>query len=147
MLSLLCGFPGSGKSTVAAEWSDGIVLCPDDFRKVLSGKDFFAPIEDYVWGVVKTCARVLLAQGRHVMIDATHLTVGSRSQWIRMAQDLNERINCIWVQTPMEECKRRNAGRERQVPEEVMDRMAETFVEPTLDEGFTAITISEWKKN
>jgi predicted kinase len=146
MLTILCGFPGAGKSTATEVegnivCSDAVVLCPDDFRKAASGKWFHPPVEEYVWGAVKLTARVLLAQGRHVIIDATHLTVGSRSQWVRIAGEVGVPIRCVWSNTPVEECKRRNALRDdgRRVPDDVMDRMVESFQPPTMDEGFVEV--------
>lgn len=145
-LTLLCGFPACGKSTVASEMIGVVVLCPDDFRKVLTGQDFYAPAEELVWGTVKTCARVLLRSGHTVVIDATNLTIGSRAQWIKIAGECGVPINCHWVSTGMLECKRRNAMRTRTVPDTVMDRMAETFEPPTVDEGFDHVTIesAQW---
>jgi predicted kinase len=141
MITLLCGLPASGKTTTTKQEGDmvcteAITICPDDVRKILSGKDHFPPVEEFVWGSVKTCARILLSQDRHIIIDATHLTKGSRMQWIRIADEFDCHIRIFWHDTPLDECKRRNAARERQVPEDVMDRMAEGFEPPTLDEGF-----------
>ena len=45
----------------------------------------------------------------------------------------------MYVSTDVEECKRRNAQRERVVPIEVIERMASKLVVPTVEEGFDAV--------
>lgn len=143
-LSLLCGLPCSGKSTWVQKQLaslENIVLCPDDFRLILTGQEFYAPAEDSVWSHVKTAARVLLKShsNRTVIIDATHLTVGSRSQWIRMSKERQVSIDCIWFDVSLDECMRRMQHRERKIPHDVMLRMATDFVPPTVAEGFENI--------
>lgn len=140
-LTLLCGFPASGKSTFLERCGDttATILCPDDFRKELTGQEFYAPAEEFVWATVKLTARVLLQQGRSVIIDATHLSKSSRSQWIKIAQSLNVPISCWHMNTPFEECLKRNAQRDRKVPLEVMNRMQASFEMPTTEEGFSDV--------
>lgn len=141
MIILMCGYPGSGKSTyiqnpvISNEYT---ILCPDDFRLVLTGQQFYGPAEDSVWSHVKTAARVL-AKKHNVIIDATHLTVGSRAQWTRIAKELEVEIECWWYNTSLEISKLRNGLRDSPIPNEVMDRMAEGFIEPLMDEGFVNI--------
>lgn len=119
-----------------------IVLCPDDFRKVLTGQAYYGPAEDSVWSHVKTCARVLAgAQDRTVYIDATHLTIGSRAQWIKIAQDIDVPIRCVHFDIPFDRCLERNKQRLAVVPDSVMERMAISFVSPAVDEGFASIKI------
>lgn len=137
-LILMCGFPGSGKSTLLKDSLDAVILCPDEFRLVLTGQEFLAEAEDFVWATVKLTARVLLRQGKTVIIDATHLTLGSRAQWIRLAPPGIE-IECWWVKTPFEVCCERNKTRSRVVPDSIMQRFMDNFDPPEVPEGFTRI--------
>ena len=152
-ITLLCGLPGCGKSTFlednkniydslptrqGAEKVSSVVLCPDDFRRALTGQDYYAPAEDSIWSHVKIAARVLVAKN-DIIIDATHLTIGSRSQWIRMAQALKVPIRCVRFDVPFEVCWERNSARKRVVPLDVMERMRDSFEVPTLEEGFERI--------
>lgn len=143
-LTIFCGFPGSGKSYSFQHGDNppnSVVLCPDDFRFAATGKWFHAPVEEFIWGTVKLTARTLLSQGYHVIIDATNLTVGSRAQWIHIANDVGCPIDCVWINTSIEDCWARNSERidDRRVPDTVMNRMLDSFVEPSIDEGFDRI--------
>lgn len=139
-LQITCGLPGSGKSTLAYKMARDfiVVLCPDDFRKVITGKNFHGPAEEMVWSHVKIAARVLLQQGNSVLIDATAITPALRAQWINLAKELDPeaRIDCHVMLTPYSVCLERNKGRDRFVPEFIMDKQREKFVLPTVDEGF-----------
>jgi len=147
-LTVLTGLPGCGKSTWLRTHGQtrDIVLCPDDFRLALTGHTYFAAAEDAVWSHVKIAARVLLKKGHDVVIDATGLTIGSRRQWIQLAQDVDVPVTSIYFEVPFEICMERNKNEDRMargtaVPEEVIERMHETFEVPTLDEGFDSIEI------
>lgn len=142
-LTILCGISGSGKSTwVKENGQNYVVLCPDDFRKVLTGQDFYGPAEEVVWACVKTAARVLAGhQNCDILIDATAVSVGQRSQWVRMSQELDIPIHCVVLDVPLEICKERNAARERKVPESVIERQAELLEQPTEAEGFCTVRI------
>ena len=110
---------------------------------MLTGRRFYAPAEDAVWSAVKLTARVLSGKGYVVVIDATHCTVAQRASWIRIAEDIGVTISCVHFDVPVEVARERNVGREFPVPESVFDRMAESFVIPTKEEGFDAVHIVE----
>ena len=150
-LSITVGIPGCGKSTwLDAEplcLTDGfVILCPDDFRKDITGQDYYPPAEDFVWAQVKTTARVLARRGYHVVIDATALSKWSRAQWVKIANDLEVDITVYVFDTPISICKIRNASRDRKVPEDVIDRMYAQFQRPDETEGFAQISkIRTWE--
>lgn len=138
-LILLVGLPGSGKSTYANEDRGHVVICPDDFRRILTGQDYYKPAEESVWSHVKTSARALLLRGYKVVIDATALTRSARSQWIQIAKEMNVPASAIYFDTPYDICLQRNKSRERNVPEIVMASMRSSLTLPTTEEGFASI--------
>jgi predicted kinase len=149
-ITILCGLSASGKSTWANQQDSYIIICPDEFRQVLTGRDYYAGAEEAVWSAVKTAARVLAGcQKRDILIDATAVTPGQRSQWIRMANELGVPIHCLVFDVPLEVCLERNQARERKVPEEVLNRQAELLETPSEDEGFASVRIiaGERKEN
>ena len=47
----------------------------------------------------------------------------------------------MFFDVPAEVCRERNRRRERVVPDEALDRMAQKLVPPRLEEGFGRITV------
>ena len=153
-LIITVGFPGSGKSTVLKQstlglsqssssifpqWDNAVVLSPDDFRLIITGQEYYKPLEEIVWFVVKNSARHHLFRGVPVLIDATHLTIGTRAQWVTIAREHQVDCDCLWIDTPFETCLKRNNNRQRVVPGEVMTGMRDQFTPPVMEEGFHKI--------
>ncbi len=145
MLTIMCGLPGSGKSTYLSEnnFSGGVILCPDDFRLALTGQQYYGPAEDMVWSHVKIAARVLLWREYDVIIDGTHLTRASRGSWIRLANGIGAVVGCLWQKVPPDVARQRNRARSEGqiVPEREMDRMIGSFRDPMVEEGFSNVDI------
>jgi predicted kinase len=132
---VLVGLPGSGKST----WAEGKpVLSSDHLRELLADDIGDQFIHRKVFAAIRYLARERVKLGRPVTyIDATHLTPWERRPYLRMR---GVRAEAVFFDTPLEECKRRNRGRTRQVPEDVLERMAAKVVPPTRQEGFARVT-------
>ncbi len=149
MLRIMCGFPGSGKSTYLknhfSATANEVILCPDEFRFELTGQQYHGPAEDMVWSHVKIAARVLLKGKYDVIIDGTHLTRASRGSWIRIAKEMDVGVMCRWQNVSPDIAVQRNKDRPQGhiVPEKVMDRMIKSFVRPTPEEGFFYVEVCE----
>jgi predicted kinase len=132
-LTLMCGLARCGKSTwIKKNKKDAIVVSPDKVRSDIFGHQFHANAEDFVWACSKAFVRLLLDQGKSVIIDATNLTFKQREPWIRMAQEFDIKLRIVWIKTSLKICKIRNDKSEvnRKVPVEVLDRMALSFENP-----------------
>lgn len=134
-LYTLCGLPGSGKST-AAEKLDGIIFSSDAIRKELYGDENIQGNGKQVFQVLNNRVRKALAEGKNAVYDATNITAKRRKN---IVSSFDAEHICIYVDTPKEECIRRNANRERKVPIKVIERMARNFEPPTEEEGFSKI--------
>ncbi|HEX8985916.1 MAG TPA: AAA family ATPase, partial [Bryobacteraceae bacterium] len=74
-------------------------------------------------------------------IDATNLTPRERRAWIRMGELHGCTVEALFFDVPLATCQERNRLRSRMVPEEALLHLAAKLVPPTLEEGFTCITV------
>ena len=93
-------------------------------------------VDKKVFAELHRRVREALAQGKDVIYDATNVERKTRKNIIN---SFDAQHVCVYVSTDVEECKRRNAQRERVVPTEVIERMASKLVVPTVEEGFDAV--------
>lgn len=146
ILYIMCGVPGSGKSTWAREHltDNDVYVSRDDIRFsfLKEGDDYFSK-EDMVWDTFVKSINEALEMGYNVFADATHINAGSRRKLLnalKFTEGIDVRI--IHVDTPIAETLARNELRKdtnRYVPTSVIKRMAHQFEEPVFSEGFSTI--------
>jgi predicted kinase len=135
---LLVGLPGSGKST----WAEGKpgVLSSDALRELLADDPDNQNIHARVFRVLRDLLKHRLALKRPVTyVDATNLTPYERRPYVKLANLHDAEIEAVFFDVPTAECIRRNQGRTRLVPAEVIQKMAERLVPPDLKEGFSRV--------
>ena len=139
---VLTGLPGSGKSTYLKQ--RGIAsVSSDQLRELLSGDATDQGIHKGVFAAVRYLVRQRLRLGQAVTyVDATHLTPWERKPYIEIAGKYGCAVESLYFDVPLEECKRRNQGRDRVVPDDVLDRMAKKLVKPSKSEGFSSVRIA-----
>ena len=143
---VMCGCPGSGKSTWVIEQIRPMVdalISRDNIRFMLlkDDDDYFA-YEDKVRNMFFQAIKNNTSSDdfENIYIDATHLTRKTRSQvrsWIRR----HPYQIAVSFEVPLEVALERNAqraGRAR-VPETVIYNMYNRFEKPTLKVGFDEI--------
>ena len=129
-LTLTVGCSNSGKSTWAAT-VDASIVNRDDTRENLFGKDYVMSKvkESMVTRVNRDRAHLAMKLGSDIIISDTNLNPWVRESW----KDFAEMYNMDYVEkffdTPLEECLRRNALRERKVPERVIMNQHEKAIE------------------
>jgi predicted kinase len=143
---LAIGLPGSGKST----WfkRHNILPLSSDMVRILLFDDVTEQrYQDLVFSTLRSMLRArLLARRPWNYVDATNLSPHERRSWIKLAHDFGYESHAVFFDVPPEVCIERNHRRERNVPEEVMQRMANKLRPPKFEEGFAKITVVRLKK-
>jgi predicted kinase len=143
---LSIGLPGSGKST----WfkRHNILPLSSDMVRILLFDDVTEQrYQDLVFSTLRSMLRArLLAKRPWNYVDATNLSPHERRSWIKLAHDFGYETHAVFFDVPPEVCIERNRRRERNVPEDVMLRMASKLRPPKFEEGFAKITVVRLKK-
>lgn len=136
-LYMMCGIPGSGKTTLAKvmlEQRPGLEYVSRDairFSLVDEKEDYFSK-EPEVFDTFVSEIATSLCRGRDVIADATHITAKSRNRVLKCLSGLEYNLAYIVVDSPLEMCIANNnkrQGRER-VPEAVIRQMYDNFERP-----------------
>ena len=143
---LSIGLPGSGKST----WfkRHNILPLSSDMVRILLFDDATEQgHQDLVFSTLRTMLRArLLARRPWNYLDATNLSPHERRSWVKLAHDFGYEVHAVFFDVPPEVCMERNRRRERNVPEDIMQRMAGKLRPPKFEEGFAKITVVRLKK-
>ena len=143
---LSIGLPGSGKST----WfkRHNILPLSSDMVRILLFDDVTEQgYQDLVFSTLRSMLRArLLARRPWNYVDATNLSAHERRSWIKLAHDFGYEAHAVFFDVPPEVCIERNRRRERNVPEDVMQRMASKLRPPKFEEGFAKITVVRLKR-
>lgn len=139
-LFIMCGVPGSGKSTWVkshVDYSHQIWVSRDEIRFSLLGEnDAYFSKEDEVYNIFVTTINYYLEKGMDVFADATHLSKSSRSKLLNKIKYCKDNVEVIWIKESLETCLKRNDLREGLsfVPKGQIKRMFECFEAPTFSE-------------
>lgn len=137
---VMCGVPGSGKSTYAhsiADDLDAIVVSSDDVRAELYGDASCQANPARVFNEVYRRAHEIVDSNLSVIIDATNIKRKDRRRIVKEFP-YNE-IVALVMNTPLEVCLERNENRDRVVPRDVIRKMYDNFELPSRYEGFKVI--------
>lgn len=150
LFTMLVGLPATGKSTYCAqalERHPGTVILSTDAYVEARAAELGASYND-LWGSMikeaeadmwETFGRAYRAR-QSIIVDRTNLTVKARRKFMAtMSPSLYHRLAVVF-ELPEEVRERRAAGRpEKVISPEVIERMREWYVPPTLSEGFDAV--------
>ena len=145
-LYLMCGVPGSGKSTFLKnkiKKSDkNTIISRDEIRfSLVKPDESYFSHEDEVCECLWSCINSELAAGYNVFVDQTSLTKKSR-KWLLDHVENYHHANLIWIDEDLETCLKRNENRKgtrSYVPRNSIINMYNKFTKPSLDEGFYRI--------
>lgn len=147
---VMIGIPCSGKSTYIKEMLKIVpnqqVVCPDDIRLELTGNAADQSRNSEVWTIAYEKANEALLAGKVLIFDATNAKQLDRMallDHLRSIMGDDGFIRGIWLKTPLDECKKRNIDRDRQIPEHAIERMHRQLESdpPHLYEGFSQVYV------
>lgn len=157
---IMVGIPGSGKSTEAKKLlqdfdyidsklnisRNNIILSSDEIRKEITGDENNQEKNEEVFKLMHKRIKENIKKGI-VIVDATNITTNNRKAILNCVKKEKCLKIAYVMTTPIQLCKIFNSGRERKVPEYVIDNMAKKFQVPFLEEGFDKIIFSRYDGN
>lgn len=151
---ILCGVPGSGKSTLRKkiDLPDAFVYSTDDYIEsvaIKSGKTYNDVFETAISDATKENDRLVddaIASGQNIIWDQTNVSSKKRRKILNRLQGYED-VECHFIRLPdpghfddMVSFRNRLAAREgKQVPSHVMKFMIDNYQEPMLEEGYTKL--------
>ena len=158
ILLLMRGAPGCGKTTwIEKQGLKQYALCADDIRLLcqspvlqVDGTEGISQANDKVaWEILFKLLEVRMQKGEFTVIDATNSKTSEMNNYKELCTTYRYRMYCVdFTDIPIDEVKRRNAGREemKRVPEAVIDRMYARFVTQRIPSGIQVIRPDELPK-
>ena len=139
-LMLMCGIPGSGKTTIAKKMTNNFIkyVSRDEIRfSMLNENDEYFSKEKEVFEEYMNQINRALKEGYDVIADATHLNRSSRAKVLNRLTIKPDTIivacACVSLETALERNNKR-AGLAK-VPESQIRRMAHSIELPSYEEG------------
>lgn len=139
--TMLCGLPGSGKSTWVKH--NGLiyhVISSDEWRKKLYGDESIQGDPNEVFENVHKEIDDAVKNNENILLDATNISRKTRAYSLNHITASYEK-ECIIPWARIETCIERDSKRNRTVGKAVIDRMARGFQVPYYDEGFDNIEV------
>ena len=141
---MLIGLPASGKSYKAQELAqeyNAEIFSSDALREELFGDVNHQDNNHELFNELHRRIKYCLKSGRSAIYDACNISYKRRMAFLQELKNIPCEKICVVMATPYTECLRRNAERERKVPEEVIKRMYMNFTIPYWYEGWSNIAV------
>lgn len=128
-LYVLCGVPGSGKTTLSKQLAEteGLTRFSYDEMRCFNLRDLMNPTAK------------ALQNGNSVIVDNVNNRIKGRETLLHFVKNIPCKKVLIFMDTPLEECQRRNASRQYPLPGYFIDSIHQGMQKPTLDEGWDEV--------
>jgi predicted kinase len=139
----MVGIPGSGKTRLAmtlAGTKNAVHLSSDRIREEMFGDATCQETHFKVFEAMLKMTKYQLSIGRNVIYDATNLSSKRRKAFLGQLSKDTEKV-CIYMATPYEVCKNRDASRTRTVGADVIWEKYKNLEIPMYHEGWDYISI------
>lgn len=142
---MMCGLPGSGKSTFAKKFADENedfkIFSSDEVRKELYGSEENQENNEKVFQLLHKRIKAELSSGGNVIYDACNISQKRRMAFLKEIERFSPLKICYFIYCPYEEVLENNRKRDRVVPEYAIKRMLKNFYIPQKFEGWDEIRI------
>lgn len=141
---MMVGLPASGKSYKAQELAkeyNTTIFSSDALRAEWYGDESVQGDNTRLFNELHRRIKDCLKDGKSAIYDATNINYKKRMAFLAELKNISCEKICVLMATPYEECLKRNAERERKVPEYVIERMYKQFDVPWYYEGWDEIEV------
>lgn len=141
---MMCGLPGSGKSTYAKKISkkyNATIHSSDALRKELTGDINNQNNNELVFQTLQKRIKEDLKNGKNCIYDACQITRKNRMSFLQQLNKIPCKKICILMATVYWECLARNQKRERTISDHIIKNMYMRFDPPYWYEGWNDIQI------
>lgn len=122
---LIIGIPNAGKTTYSMQYENVVHL------------------DNFTGGKYKKCIATA-SNLDNACVEGVFHQRSQRERLLEAVKEKGERNICIWLDTPIEECLRRERE-SRKRPDMITLNLFSSFQPPTLDEGWDEIQIIKWQ--
>lgn len=128
-LYVMCGVPGSGKSTFSRKLAEeqGLERFSFDEMRCFCLKEF-----------MRTAIKAM-QEGKSVILDTINLRVNVRKKVLQYVDGIQCRKVVVYMDTSLEQCLYRNAHRETRLQDCIIESTYRSLQKPTLEEGWDEI--------
>ena len=140
----MVGLPGSGKSEFAEKYAketDSVVISSDQMREQLYGDVNEQSKNNELFDIIDNAIINSLKCKQSIILDATNISRKKRINLLNKLAKIDCEKKCIIMATPYETCISSNHERERQIPDEVINRMYMKWQTPAYFEGWDDIRL------
>jgi alkanesulfonate monooxygenase SsuD/methylene tetrahydromethanopterin reductase-like flavin-dependent oxidoreductase (luciferase family)/predicted kinase len=116
-LVVLVGVSGSGKSTwAAARFARAEIVSSDELRAIVGTGPADLDATDDAFAVLEQIVAARIGRGLTTVVDTLGTDPARRQAWLAAARAARLRAVAVVLDTPADECRRRNRHRDRPVP-------------------------------
>ena len=142
-LVVLVGASGSGKSTWAAQrYRDEEVVSSDALRGVVGSGPHDLDASADAFAVLEAVVAARLGRRLTTVVDTLGFDAARRRGWLAAARVAGLPTVLVLLETPDDECRRRNAARDRPLPAKVLAGQlarARAMADEVADEGWDLV--------